>query len=487
MHILNKGKYIVNIYLYFISKTKVSQYIREEKKNCMKKNNKYVLWGITAFLVVLGGLLAYYVIFHLNNFKSIINRIIVIMMPVIDGIILAYLLTPLVNTIERKILKPIFDTIHYKKKSHRRFLAIILTFIFVGFAIYEFFALVIPQIINSVQTIIIQFPSYLEKIDIFISNLLEDNPDVEQMITGLLDQYSDYLETLLNEKIIPQINNLIMTVSMSIYAIIKNLWNLIIGLIISIYLLSGKESFAAQAKKIVYAIKPVESANRFISNVRFSSKTFSGFFIGKILDSIIIGCICFVVTNIIGTPFPVLISVIIGVTNIIPFFGPFLGAIPSLFLILLINPIQAFYFLLFVIILQQVDGNIIGPKILGSSTGLPGFWVIFAITLFGGLFGVLGMILGVPVFAVFFAFMKSLIETRLEKKELPKETKKYLRLLYIDMEENNTFVEMNADNPKPFEGITHILVRGQHRLKHRESIRKTEDEENTDDESNQSN
>lgn len=446
----------------------------------MKKNNKYVLWGLTAFLVILGGLLAYYVIFHVNNFKSIINRIIVILMPVIDGIILAYLLTPLVNTIERKMLKPIFDAIHYKKKSHRRFLAIILTFIFVAFLVYEFFSLVIPQIFRSVQTIIIQFPSYIDKIDIFVSKLLEDNPYVEEMITNILNQYSDYLQALINEKLIPQINNLIMSVSMSIYSIIKDLWNLIIGFIISVYLLVGKENFAAQAKKIIYAIKPVEGANRFISNVRFSSKTFSGFFIGKILDSIIIGCLCFVVINIIGTPFPVLISVIIGVTNIIPFFGPFLGAIPSLLLILLIDPVQALYFLIFVIILQQVDGNIIGPKILGSSTGLPGFWVIFSITLFGGLFGVLGMILGVPIFAVFFAFIKSLIETKLEKKDLPKETAKYLRLLYINIDEDNEFIEMNADNPKPFEGITHILVRGQKRLKKLENVKKTDETDETD-------
>jgi predicted PurR-regulated permease PerM len=208
----------------------------------------------------------------------------------------------------------------------------------------------------------------------------------------------------------------------------------------------------------------VDRANRCISNVRFASKTFGGFFVGKILDSFIIGIICFIGTSIIGTPFNVLISVIIGVTNIIPFFGPFLGAIPSLLLILLINPVQALYFLIFVIILQQIDGNIIGPKILGSSTGLSSFWVIFAITLFGGLWGILGMIVGVPIFAVLFAFIKTLVETRLSTKDLPPETAKYLRLIYIDVNSKD-FVEFKADAKKPNLQASQFVIKSMEKLK----------------------
>jgi predicted PurR-regulated permease PerM len=235
------------------------------------------------------------------------------------------------------------------------------------------------------------------------------------------------------------------------------------GFIISIYLLSSKEIFAAQAKKITYAFCPVDRANRWISNVRFASKTFGGFFVGKILDSLIIGLLCFIVTSIIGTPFNVLISVIIGVTNIIPFFGPFLGAIPSLLLILLINPMQALYFLIFVIILQQVDGNFIGPKILGNSTGLSSFWVIFSITLFGGLWGVFGMIVGVPIFAVLFAFMKTLVETKLSTKELSPETSKYLRLIYIDVD-TNEYIEYGAGKNKPDQQISKFKIKSQEKL-----------------------
>ena len=194
--------------------------------------------------------------------------------------------------------------------------------------------------------------------------------------------------------------------------------------------------------------------------MRFANKTFGGFFVGKILDSIIIGIICFIVTSILGTPFSVLISLIIGVTNIIPFFGPFLGAIPSILLILFIDPLQAVYFLIFVIILQQLDGNFIGPKILGSSTGLSSFWVIFAITLFGGIWGIFGMIVGVPIFAILFAFTKSLVESRLASRDLPQDTSKYLRLLYIDdKSKSKEFVEFPHNAKKPIPQISKIVVK----------------------------
>lgn len=302
-----------------------------------------------------------------------------------------------------------------------------------------------------------------------------DNPEFEKSVIEFINQSSMDLTTFINTTVLPQLNsvnnltkmlsqlsnvvNVITSVSMSVYSIFKAVWNLLIGFIISIYLLASKELFAAQAKKIIYAICSVESANRFISNVRFAHKTFGGFFVGKILDSIIIGIICFVITSILGMPFCVLISVIIGVTNIIPFFGPFLGAIPSILLILFVDPLKAVYFAIFVIILQQVDGNIIGPKILGSSTGLSSFWVIFSITFFGGIWGILGMIVGVPIFAILFAFMKSLIETRLSARNLSPETKKYLRLLYIDTG-SKEYVEFPVNVKKPFPEITKILVKG---------------------------
>lgn len=425
----------------------------------MKNNIKYVKWGLTAFLVVLGGIISYYVIFHLNSLKSAISGILVVLMPIIDGMVLGYLMTPVVNAIERKMIKPIFKKLHiHHKKRQRRTISIVIALIIIIAALYAFFSVIIPQIGNSIKTIIEQLPSYVDTITMWTSQLLEDNPVIADRVTDLINTYFSDIETFINSKVMPQVNSLIMTISMSIFSIFKECWNLIIGFIISIYILASKETFAAQAKKVTYAFLPTETANRLISNVRFANQTFGGFFVGKIADSIIIGLICFIGTSILGTPFCVLISVIIGVTNIIPFFGPFIGAIPSILLILFINPMQALYFLIFVIVLQQVDGNIIGPKILGNSTGLSSFWVIFAITLFGGIWGVFGMIVGVPIFAILFAFMKSLIEMKLVNKELSPETSKYLRLLAIDVETNN-YVDFSEDAQKPFDKIDKILIK----------------------------
>ena len=292
----------------------------------MKNKNEYVKWGLTAFFVVLGGFVSYYIIFHLSSLSSTLKNIFSILMPIIDGLVLAYLLAPLVNAVERILLKPAFELLKIsEKRSQRRFLSIFITYAVVIWVIYEFFSIVIPQIRNSILTIIDQFPSYVNTLTIWISKLLDDHPAIEKNVMDLINKSSISVEEFINTEVIPQLNNLIMVVSMSVYSIFKEFWNLIIGFVISIYLLASKELFAAQAKKIIYAFLSLERANRFISNARFANKTFGGFFVGKILDSIMIGFLCFAVTSIIGTPFCVLISVIIGVTNIIPFFGPFLG------------------------------------------------------------------------------------------------------------------------------------------------------------------
>lgn len=440
----------------------------------MKKNKNHLRWGLTAFLVILASLISYYIMFHLDSFKGIISKLIIILMPVIDGMIIAYLLTPLLNYFERKIIKPFCSILPIKlKPKQQRICSILFTMIVVFMGFYVFFAMVIPQISSSLMTIIEQFPTYVNTLTVWVSQLLNDNPDFANFITNMINEYSVDLNNLFNTRIIPEINNVIMTVSISVVSILKELWNLIIGIIISFYLLGSKEKFSAQAKKIVYAFFSLEAANRFISNARFANKTFGGFFVGKIIDSIIIGILCFICTSIMGTPFCVLISVIVGVTNVIPFFGPFLGTIPSILLILFVDPLQALYFLIFVFILQQVDGNIIGPKILGSSTGLSSFWVIFSITLFGGLLGILGMIIGVPIFAIIFAFIKSLVESKLNLKELPAETAKYLRLLYINPEDLE-LVNFSDEDEKPFSHITQIHVKLQDKTK----LNKTQNEKN---------
>lgn len=228
--------------------------------------------------------------------------------------------------------------------------------------------------------------------------------------------------------------------STGLLGVVTVLKNSLIGLIVMVYFLNIKDTLSAQSKKIVYSLFPLKQANRIIEEVRFTHSVFGGFITGKLLDSLIIGVICFFCMRLLRMPYVLLVSVIIGVTNVIPFFGPFIGAIPSAFLILLVSPMKCLYFLLFVLVLQQFDGNILGPKILGESTGLPSFWVLFSILLFGGLLGFVGMVIAVPTFAVFYHLTSEYVNRCLEKKALSQSTDDYRDLDYID-EAGNEYIE----------------------------------------------
>ena len=417
---------------------------------------KYLYWGVTALLVVIGGLLAYYLIFHGGNFKDHLQNLLHICMPILDGFILAWLMCPLVNAIEHFALYPARDwliskkpSLQKKKKqltSYCRGISIVLTLCFVLFLVYGFFRVVIPQIIGSIQSIVGQFPSYVKNVSDWAAKLLADNPDIETTVSDLIDHYSTDLENFLNKTMMPQINAIVKTVSLSMLSFAKAVWNLVIGLIISIYLLASKERFVSQWKKLLYAFWDTRQANVIMEDLRLIDSTFGGFISGKILDSAIIGVLCFVVVSIMKMPYPMLISVIVGVTNIIPFFGPFIGAVPCALLILMVNPMQCLYFIIFIWILQQFDGNFLGPKILGDSTGLSGFWIIFSITIFSGLMGVPGMILGVPIFAVFYALIKRYVNRSLQKKGMSDKTEEYQTLDYVDVQ-TGTFISKPEDKP----------------------------------------
>ena len=402
-------------------------------------NNKYFRWGLTAFLVIVAGIVFYYFMFHSSNIKSGINTITGILMPVVVGLVMAYLLTPILNFLEDRIMIPLCNKCKIKESRRRnsiiRGIGILITaFLFVAL-IYLLFAMLLSQIIPSIQNIIVNFDSYTNNMIKWLDKILKDNPEVGDYVVRNVDKYSGELEKWMNDLVFTKSSSLIKTVSLSVINVLGVLWDCIIGFIISIYVLASKEKFAGQAKKIIYAIFEIETANTIIRNFRFTHRTFIGFISGKVVDSIIIGFLCFIGTSMLHTPYAALVSVIIGVTNIIPFFGPYLGAIPSAVLVFIVDPLHPLncvYFLIFILVLQQFDGNILGPKILGSSTGLTGFWVIFSITLFGGLFGILGMIIGVPIFAIIYAAIRSLVNTVLKKKNLPHETKQYENLDYVD-------------------------------------------------------
>lgn len=406
----------------------------------LKLNNKYIKWGLTAFLVIAASIVFYYFIFQRESIVAGIGTLTHILMPIVFGLATAYLLTPILNFIERKLLLPLCEKCKVKASKRRnsvvRGVSILFTVVLVMALIYLLLYMLISQLVPSIQNIVANFDRYQTNFVKWIDQMMEDYSDVGNYVLRLIDQYSAELDQIIKE--LP--SNIAVGVRMvtnTATNILGGLWNFVIGFIISIYVMAGKEKFSAQAKKIAFALFEKETANTAIRTFRFTHKTFIGFLGGKIADSIIIGVLCFIGTSLMKTPYAVLVSVIIGVTNVIPFFGPYLGAIPSAILILIVDPthpLNCLYFVLFILVLQQFDGNILGPKILGNSTGLTSFWVIFAITLFGGLFGVLGMIVGVPIFAVIYAGIKTFVNSTLRKKALPVETKRYESLDYVDNE-----------------------------------------------------
>jgi len=418
-------------------------------------NNKYFKIGFTALLVICGSIMFYYLLFHSSNIRNIFGVFYEIMMPVFFGVIMAYLLSPTLNMIEQKVLFPFASKIKFKnKKSIKkvvRGIGIVVTALFYYFIIQIIVSMLLSQIIPSIESIIANSDQYYKTITNWIDTTLSDNPELKNFVGNLIEEYSVDLTTFINDVVIVKTTEVLKTISLSVLGILKVLWNFILGFIISIYILISKEKFANQAKKITYAFMNTEKANVFINNIRFTHNTFIGFIGGKIIDSLIIGVLCFIGTSILKTPYAALVSVIVGITNIIPFFGPFIGAIPTAILVLVVdpmNPLNCVYYVLFILFLQQLDGNFIGPKILGDSTGLTSFWVIFAITVFGGIFGVAGMIIGVPAFAVIYATIKSLVYTKLLKKNMPTATSAFENLEFVDQEGfrfSNRLNRKNAD------------------------------------------
>lgn len=394
-----------------------------------RPDKKIISIGLTALIVMILSICFIYLLFNGSLFYNAIRKVVKVSMPIIYGFILAYLMSYIVDYIENKIIQPILGKLKVKinKKIHSkiRFISIVLTLIVVFILVYGFLLIVVPEIYKSLQSIVSAFPMYIQNLVNLTERLLIQYPDIEAYFIYFMEEYSETVYTWITD-LLPSMNELIKNLSLSVIGVISTLWDLILGLIIAIYMLGSKEKFAGQAKKIVYSILPLKHANAFLHDIRFIDKTFGGFISGKILDSTIIGILCFICLQFIGTPYPLLISVIVGVTNVIPFFGPYLGAIPSALLVLMIEPKQCLYFILFIFILQQVDGNFIGPKILGDSTGITGFWIIFSITVFGGLMGVVGMVIGVPIFAVFYAFVARFVRKRLEKKGMPLDTTPYM-------------------------------------------------------------
>lgn len=381
-------------------------------------NNKYATISMYAFLVICGSILLYLGISNINLLKASINDFIRTLQPFIIGGSLSYLLNFILRFYEDKILS--HDFFKKLKKSCKRGLGLLLTYITASIITYLFIQFVLPQLLESIIGLVNNIPEYLNKLTRTTNNIFDNlnlQPEYINLITDKFGEAVTYIITMISN-LIPVIGNFVVGATASIL-------NIIIGIVVSIYILIDKEKFMALGKKITYALCSEEKAKFVLRLVNQSNMTFSKFIGGKILDSFIIGVLTFFILTIFKMPYVLLISVIVGVTNIIPFFGPFIGGIPAAIIILFVSPTQALWFIIIIIVIQQIDGNIIGPKILGDSIGISAFWILFSLLVAAKFMGFVGMIIGVPLFAIFYSIIKEIIEEKLAKKGLPIETEKY--------------------------------------------------------------
>jgi len=388
----------------------------------MKRDNHYFAWGLTAVAVVCTILLFYDIVFRTSTVLEYANKMLGILAPILYGCAIAYLLSPVVNWFERAIFR------HGGRNAPAKWVragSLVLTWLVAAAFLYALISILAPELYKSVMLLISNAQGYYNTIYNWVLHLLENNPGITAVATELINKY--YTEALawLNNNLVPQLQTAVQAFTGGVVGVFVFFKNLLLGVIVSIYLMASKEGFTAAGCKLCYTLLPEGRAAWLIRGVKAADNIFSGFVRGKLLDSLIIGIICFFCSSFFEFPYAPLVSVVVGVTNVIPFFGPFLGAIPSAFLILLDTPIKSLYFVLFVLVLQQFDGNILGPKILGNSTGISGFWVMVAILVGGGLWGVAGMFLGVPLFACLYTAVRSFSAYRLRKKGLPVDTASY--------------------------------------------------------------
>ena len=386
-----------------------------------KKYSTIAVYCVTVFAICFAMVI---VVFRFDTISAAASKIIAVINPVIWGLVISYLLNPGMVKFDG-----IYNKLLGKKKPHKkasRCLSIatmtVISLVIIAALIY----IILPQIIDSVTGLINNIPTYISNTQTKLNELASDNPQ----IASWFNESVMSLENLVTEfiaEIKPRISGWVSGLTVGIKSVLIGFKDCILGFIVSIYLLYSKELFIGQTRKLICAFLPKKGAAMFFEIASEANYTFSKFISGKALDSLIIGILCFIGCTILQIPYALLISVMVGITNMIPFFGPFIGAIPSALLILITDPVKALIFVIFILFLQQLDGNFIGPKILGDSTGLPAFWVMFSIFLGGGLFGFIGMLLCVPMFALLYSLSRKLISNQLTSKGLSTSTADYIR------------------------------------------------------------
>lgn len=369
---------------------------------------RYLKIGIIGAAILASGILCAFVLFKMPVIISVLKGITEILKPFLYGVVFAYLLAPLCNKIEEKLFQ-IFPKAKTKARRFICFIAIVISLCVAIAVIWLIIMMIIPQVWDSVMKIIQMVPQKLIVVNNWIEHMLENQPELQAYFEEFSSQAESNIDSLLNVDTIQKVQSIINSLSVQLFGVLGVVKNIFLGLLISAYLLGSRKLFGAQAGLILHGVFSDKWAKIIEEEIRYTDKMFNGFLAGKIIDSAIIGLLCFAGTSIMGFEAPAFISVIIGITNIIPFFGPFIGAIPCGLLLLLENPMHCLYFIIFIFVLQQLDGNVIGPKILGNTTGVSSFWVLFAILLFGGMWGVVGMVIGVPLFAVIYDIIRKLV------------------------------------------------------------------------------
>ncbi|MGL4484617.1 MAG: AI-2E family transporter [Anaerovoracaceae bacterium] len=401
-----------------------------------KIQSHYVKIGLTAFIVISASIILFFLILRMDALAKGFTILTEIMQPFILGLILAFLLCPLYNFIVRKTLSWKWPKIKGKEynMSYSRIIATVASILTIFIIVGGLLSLVLPQLIDSITRAVKDLPFATSQFLAWLEKMAERSPYFSFEIQDALTQMTKNAENWVRETILPSSAAILGKVYSGVFGAFTVVINIFVGIIVCIFFLNRKDIFAAQIKKILFASLSNEKADAFLRGSVFTNKTFGGFVNGKILDSFIIGVITFVFMIIVGWPYPALIAVIIGVTNIIPFFGPFIGAVPAALLIYLgdKNPMTVLYFLIFILVLQQVDGNIIGPKILGDSTGISSFWVLFAIIVGGGIFGLVGMITAIPIFAVIYAYIAFAVNKKLDQKGFSSNLNDYMNLYKYD-------------------------------------------------------
>lgn len=400
----------------------------QQKETLFEKHreNIYFRWGLTAFAVIVACIIVAQFVTKLTSFFGILGALTQALAPVLYGLGIAYLLDPIVGRVE-KLLRPRMEKVlphPEKSETLSRGVGILVAIIVLVFVVWALISLILPQLIDSIAGIIGNLPGYYNTLSAWVTNLIDDNLQMADYTNAIMDTVYDYLTDWL-KSLLPQLQSIVLNLTTSVVSMAKALLNLVIGVIISVYLLMGKKRFLAQAKKLCCGLLGVKKGGYVLNICTYANQVFGGFIGGKLVDSAIIGVLCFLGLSILDMPYTMLISIIVGVTNVIPFFGPYIGAIPSALLLLVIDPMQCLYFIIFILVLQQLDGNVIGPMILGDATGLSGFWVVLAILVFGSFYGVAGMILGVPLFAVIYKIVTEVTNRLLRNRGLSTVTSDY--------------------------------------------------------------